>query len=171
METYLEEVPQIVPPEPPRPILQTRTIEFDRFVRLKKIDAAYYHAPYFVVPRDAVGQEAFAVIRKAMAEKKLVGLGRVVLASRERPILVEPLGNGLRGITLRYQHEVRNAAEYFADIHPMTLPDEMYKSPAYPPDQNGGSRFHWRTQPRTTWSSKLGGVPRYGREIGSDDIQ
>ena len=94
-------------------------------MRLKKIDAAYYHAPYFVVPRDAVGQEAFAVIRKAMAEKKLVGLGRVVLASRERPILVEPLGNGLRGITLRYQHEVRNAAEYFADIHPMTLPDEM----------------------------------------------
>ena len=76
------------------------------------------------MPRDAVGQEAFAVIRKAMAEKKLVGLGRVVLASRERPILVEPLGNGLRGITLRYQHEVRNA-EYFADIHPMTLPDEM----------------------------------------------
>jgi len=71
VETYLEEVPQIVPPEPPRPIVQTRTIELDRFVRLKKIDAAYYHAPYFVVPRDAVGQEAFAVIRKAMAEKKL----------------------------------------------------------------------------------------------------
>ena len=95
VETYLEEVPQIVPPEPPRPIVQTRTIELDRFVRLKKIDAAYYHAPYFVVPRDAVGQEAFAVIRKTMAEKKLVGLGRVVLASREW--LVEPLGNGLRG--------------------------------------------------------------------------
>src|SRR3954452_7217756 len=79
--------PIVSPPEPPRPIVENnRTIELDRFVRPKEIDAAYYNMPYFIVPRDAVGQEAFAVIRDAMAHKKLVGLGPVVLASRERPI-------------------------------------------------------------------------------------
>jgi DNA end-binding protein Ku len=31
----------------------------------------------------------------------------------------------LRGITLRYAHEVRDATEYFADIPKLTLPDEM----------------------------------------------
>jgi non-homologous end joining protein Ku len=126
-ESEREEAPPIVPPPaPPRPIIEnTRTIELDRFVEPKQIDAAYYNTPYFIVPRDAVGQEAFAVIRDAMAEKKLVGLGRIVLASRERPILIEPMDNGLRGITLRYEHEVREATEYFADIAKLDLPEEM----------------------------------------------
>ena len=94
-----EEAPPIVPPPaPPRPIIEnTRTIELDRFVDPNQIDAAYYNAPYFIVPRDAVGQEAFAVIRDAMAAKGLVGIGRVVLSNRERPILIEPRGSGLRG--------------------------------------------------------------------------
>jgi DNA end-binding protein Ku len=60
-----------------------------------------------------------------MAAKGLVGMGRVVLSNRERPILIEPMGTGLRGITLRYQHEVRSETEYFADIPPMALPEEM----------------------------------------------
>jgi DNA end-binding protein Ku len=120
--------PIVPPPAPPRPMIEnTRTIELDRFVRPKQIDAAYYNMPYFIVPRDAVGQEAFAVIRDAMAAKKIVGLGRIVLSNRERPILVEPMGTGLRGITLRYAHEVRAAAEYFEDIPQMTLPDEMLR--------------------------------------------
>ena len=87
----------------------------------------YYNTPYYIVPREAVGQETFAVIRDAMAAKGLVGLGRVVLSNRERPILIEPMGSGLRGITLRYAHEVRDEAEYFADIPKMTLPDEMLR--------------------------------------------
>jgi non-homologous end joining protein Ku len=35
-----------------------------------------------------------------MAAKGLVGMDRVVLADRERPIFIEPMGLGLRGITL-----------------------------------------------------------------------
>jgi DNA end-binding protein Ku len=62
-----------------------------------------------------------------MAAKKVVGLGRVLLSNRERPILVEPRGSGVRGIMLRYAHEVRAAAEYFEDIPQMTLPDEMLR--------------------------------------------
>ena len=55
----------------------------------------------YVIPRDQVGKEAFAVIRDATRSKDVVGMGRVVLARRERPIIVEPMGNGIRGITLR----------------------------------------------------------------------
>ena len=124
-----DEAPPIVSAAaPPRPIIEnTRTIELDRFVQQGQIDAGYFDKPYYVVPRDEVGQETFAVIRDAMAAKGLVGLGRVVLANRERPILVEPMGNGLRGITLRYTHEVRDHAEYFSDIPQLTLPDEMLR--------------------------------------------
>jgi DNA end-binding protein Ku len=58
-----------------------------------------------------VGQEAFAVIRDAMGETGLIGMGRVILSNRERPIIVEPMGLGLLGTTLHYAHELRNEAE------------------------------------------------------------
>jgi DNA end-binding protein Ku len=120
-------VPTPAPPPVPVRIENNRTIELDRFILRNQIDARYYNTPYYIAPRDEVGQEAFAVIRDAMAAKGLVGMGRVVLANRERPILVEPMGNGLRGTTLRYAHEVRSEQEYFADIPRMKLPDEMLK--------------------------------------------
>ena len=52
-------------------------------------------------------------------------MGRVVLARRERPIIVEPIGDGLLGFTLRYAHEVRKPTEYFAEIPKLTLDDEL----------------------------------------------
>jgi DNA end-binding protein Ku len=44
-----------------------------------------------------VGQEAFAVIRDAMLGKDMVGMGRVVLSKRERPIILAPFGRGCAG--------------------------------------------------------------------------
>src|SRR5438045_87532 len=60
-----------------------------------------------------------------MRREGMVGMGRVVLAKRERPMIIEPMGSGLRGITLRYAHEVRSEAEYFADIPKLELPEEL----------------------------------------------
>jgi non-homologous end joining protein Ku len=129
-ETRKQEDEPAVPPlaPPPRPIIEnTRTIELDRFVPRARLDPRYYNTPYYIAPRDQIGLEAFAVIRDAMAGKGLVGMGRIVLANRERPIIVEPMGMGLRGTTLRYAHEVRSETEYFSDIPPMKLPDEMVR--------------------------------------------
>jgi len=122
------ESPPVVPPaQPPVIIENNRTIEIERFVPLAQIDARYHDTPYYIAPRDEVGQEAFAVIREAMRGKEMAGMGRIILAKRERPIIIEPLGNGLRGMTLRYAHEVRSEAEYFADIPEIKLPDEMLR--------------------------------------------
>jgi non-homologous end joining protein Ku len=123
----LGEAPPTVPPAPPVRIENNRTIELDRFVPTEQINPRYYNTPYYIAPRDEVGLEAFAVIRDSMAGKGLVGVGRVVLANRERPIIVEPMGSGLLGITLRYAHEIRSETEYFSDIPQMTLPDEMLR--------------------------------------------
>jgi non-homologous end joining protein Ku len=115
---------QVIPP--PRPRIENKhTIEIERFVPRGQIDARFHHTPYYIAPRDLVGQEAFAVLRDAMKTVDVVGMGRVVLSNRERPIMLEPMGLGLRGITLRYAHEVRSDAEYFADIPEMPLPKEM----------------------------------------------
>jgi non-homologous end joining protein Ku len=115
------------PAPAPIPIENNRTIELDRFIARSQVDVHYLDTPYYIVPRDEVGQEAFAVIRDAMRRKDVVGMGRVVLARRERPIILEPMGDGIRGITLRYWHEIRDAADYFSDIPKLKLPDEMLR--------------------------------------------
>ena len=105
----------------------TRTIEIERFLQAGQIDARYFEKPYYIAPREAIGQESFAVIRDAMSREGVIGLARVVLSSRERPFLVEPMGAGLRGVTLRFSHEVRGEATYFSEIPQMKLPAEMMK--------------------------------------------
>src|SRR5581483_11045393 len=103
------------------------TIEIDKFVPRDQLDERYFESPYYIAPTDQVGQEAFAVIREAMRGKKMVGLGRVVISKRERPIILEPMGKGLRGMTLRYPYEIRNEAEYFADIPNIKVSPDMLK--------------------------------------------
>jgi DNA end-binding protein Ku len=103
------------------------TIDIDSFVPAAQIDKRFYDSPYYIVPNDTVGLEAFAVIRDAMKGKGMVALGRIVLSKRERVIAIEPHGKGLIGTTLRYAYEVRKAEEYFDDIDETKLPGEMLK--------------------------------------------
>jgi DNA end-binding protein Ku len=105
----------------------THTIEIDSFVPVSQIDDRFHDTPYYVAPNDSVGQEAFAVIREAMKGKAMAGLGRVVLAKRERPIILEPFGKGIRAMTLRYPYEVRDESEYFDDIAEVKISGEMLK--------------------------------------------
>ena len=75
----------------------TRTIEIEHFVPRVQLDPAFFEKPYFVTPRDQVGQEAYAVIRDAMRRKEMMGIGYVMLSSRRRPIALEPLEKGHSG--------------------------------------------------------------------------
>jgi DNA end-binding protein Ku len=111
----------------PVPRLNPRTIEIERFLPAGQIDARYFEKPYYIAPRGAIGQESFAVIRDAMTRENVIGLARVVLSSRERPLLIAPMGAGIRGVTLRFSHEVRAAEDYFGEIPKMKLPAEMVK--------------------------------------------
>jgi DNA end-binding protein Ku len=102
-------------------------IEIDSFVRREQIDGRYLDSPYYITPNDQVGQDAFAVIREALRGKGMTALGRVVLAKRERVIMLEPWDKGLMGTTLRYPYEIRDAKEYFDDIPNVKLEPDMLK--------------------------------------------
>ena len=97
-------------------IESTHVVEIDSFVPRTEIDQRFLDTPYYVMPHEPFGQEAFAVIREAMRCRNLVALGRLVLAKRERVIALEPHGKGLLGTSLRYPYEVRDATECFADL-------------------------------------------------------
>jgi DNA end-binding protein Ku len=100
-------------------------IEIDSFVPRSEIDERYLDSPYYIGPNDPVGQEAFAVIREAMRGKDMVALGRVVLAKRERVIMLQPWEKGLLGTTLRYPYEVRDSKDYFYDIPDVKITSDM----------------------------------------------
>jgi DNA end-binding protein Ku len=103
------------------------TIEINSFVPRAQIDERYLDSPYYIVPDDQVGQEAFAVIRDAMRGKGMAALARVVLAKRERVIMLQPWDKGLMGTTLRYPYELRDAKEYFDDLPNVKVAPDMLK--------------------------------------------
>ena len=108
-------------------IESNQTIEIDSFVPREQIDERYLDSPYYITPDGQVGQDAFAVIREATRGKDVVALGRVVLAKRERVIVLQPWDNGLMATTLRYPYEIRDAKEYFEDIPDVKVEPDMLK--------------------------------------------
>ena len=106
-------------------IESAHTVDIEKFVPRAEIDPRYFEAPYYIAPNERVAEEAFAIIRDAMRDENVVGLGRVVIARRERIMMLEPLGKGLLGTVLRYGYEVRSEEAYFEDIEDLKLPAEM----------------------------------------------
>lgn len=87
----------------------TRTIDIEMFVPAESIGWIWYDKPHYLVPNDKVGEEAFAVIRDAMAATKTVGVSRLVLYRRERAVMLAPRDRGIVLWTLRFGDEVRDA--------------------------------------------------------------
>ncbi|HTO40073.1 MAG TPA: Ku protein [Rhizomicrobium sp.] len=94
----------------------TRTLDIERFVDAKTIDRLYWNDPYFLVPDDDQGVEAYTVIRDAMASAGRIALGRLVMHTRERLMAIEPRGKGLVAYSLRMHDEVKDPDYAFREI-------------------------------------------------------
>jgi DNA end-binding protein Ku len=105
----------------------THTIDIEEFIPMAEVDRIYLDESFYLVPQDDVAQEAFAVIREAMAKEDLAGLARVVVYRRERLLLLQPRGKGLLATALRYANEVRDEKDYFDDIPNIKVPADMLK--------------------------------------------
>jgi DNA end-binding protein Ku len=94
----------------------SRTIDIEKFVPRESIEWIWYDTPHYLTPNDPVGEEAFSVIREAMAATGTVGISRLVLYRRERAVMLEPRGLGIVLWTLRYGDEIRDSTGYFSGI-------------------------------------------------------
>ncbi len=90
-------------------IESSEIIDLETFVDADEIDRLYFEKPYYVAPDGDVAAETYQVIARAMADKGKVGLGRVVISTREHPVAVEPHDGRLLLTTLRAANEVRPA--------------------------------------------------------------
>lgn len=94
----------------------TRSIDIERFVPAGSIDPMWMDKAHYLAPSDEVGEEAFAVIRKAMEATGTAGLSRLVLYRRERGVMLKPKDRGIVLWTLRFADEVRDSKSYFSGI-------------------------------------------------------
>jgi len=106
-------------------IESSNMMSLDGFVDKASIQQIYLDTPYYLAPADKVSEDAFAVIRDAMAGKKKAGLARIVLYRRERPVIIEPLGKGMVLTTLRYDSTVRQPETVFDEIGKIKTDKEM----------------------------------------------
>jgi len=100
-----------------------KTIDIEKFVPAESIEWIYLEKPHYLMPDDAVGNEAFAVIRDAMKSDRVVGISKLVMGRRERAVVLEPRDEGIVLWSLRFGGEVRPEEAYFEDIDEKADPD------------------------------------------------
>ncbi|HEY1506442.1 MAG TPA: Ku protein [Stellaceae bacterium] len=87
----------------------SRVLELSRFVERESINELYLDTPYYVYPENAQAEEAYHVIAAALVETDRIGIGRIVMSQRERPVALQPFDKGLLLSTLHTAEEVRLA--------------------------------------------------------------
>jgi DNA end-binding protein Ku len=91
----------------------TRTIDIDDFVDLEDIDPIFYEKTYYLAPAsdDAGAKRAYALLLKAMEEKKKVGVGKFVMRTKQYLGAIRPLDGVLALSTMVFGDEVRDRKE------------------------------------------------------------
>ncbi len=83
----------------------TRTVDIEEFVDLADIDPIYYDHNYYLAPT-AGGAKAYRLLLDAMREAGKVGIGKVVLRSKQQLCALRPTGDVLALTTMLWGDEV-----------------------------------------------------------------
>jgi DNA end-binding protein Ku len=101
------------------------TMEVTQFIDEDAIDPEFFEKPYFIVPENEASTEAFLTVREALVETKKIGLSKIAFGGREHVVAIAPAGTdahpGMMAYTMRYAAELRDPAQYFRDVKPMTI--------------------------------------------------
>ena len=105
------------------------TIDLTQFVDVEEVDPEFFEKPYFVTPENDAQAEAFAVVRKALAETKKIALGKIAFGGREHLVAIAPSGDdampGMMAYTMRYAEELKKRAEFFGEIKKVAVDEDQ----------------------------------------------
>lgn len=102
-----------------------KVLKVDHFITCSQIETTYFDKPYYLLPANDVGDEAFVLIREALRKKKAAAIAYTVLFRRLRPVLIRAHRKGLIATTLNFDHEVRSSKQAFKNIPKLKIADEM----------------------------------------------
>lgn len=102
----------------------SEVMEIVQFVKNEDLDPIYFETSYYSIP-EPPGKRAYALLMKAMAEKKVVAVAKITLHQHERIVTIRPYDHGLTLHTLYYADEVREVPEYGQDTGVNINPKEL----------------------------------------------
>jgi DNA end-binding protein Ku len=144
-------------------IESSTTAKIEKFVEHNPIDPIYFDASYYVAPDGPAGEDVYVVLRDAIASTGKVALSRVVIARREHPIAIRPMGKGLVAHTLHEERELKDYSDLF-DHLPSAKPDpDMIQLATQLIDRQTGRydpsdvEDRYETRPRAVIDAKLKG--------------
>jgi DNA end-binding protein Ku len=101
-----------------------RAITIDKFLSLDSIDPIYFAGQtYYLLPDKRNGEKPYAVLQRAMAQEKVVGLAQAVISNREQLVLLRPVDRLLTMSVLHYYAAIR---------HPDTFNEELEETAVSP---------------------------------------
>jgi len=85
----------------------TRSIDIEDFVALDEIDPIYFERTYYLAPDGGDGAErAYALLLAAMEDKGKVGIGRVVMRTKQYLAALRPFDGALAMSTVLFHDEI-----------------------------------------------------------------
>lgn len=113
-----EEIDAAVPPS-------DKTLDVLGFLDCDAIETEYFDKPYYLTPADAGALAAYGLIHAGLERESAAAIAEAVLFRKERTLLVRATDEGLIAHTLKFDYEVRSAADAFDEIGDYEIGDEM----------------------------------------------
>ena len=86
-------------------------VEIEAFVDASSIPPQYFEKPYVLVPGKKA-EKGYVLLRETLKSTGMLGIGRVVIRTREYLCAVRPEGDALMLLLLRFEEELIDASEY-----------------------------------------------------------
>lgn len=90
---------------------KSRTIDIRSFVKGEEIDDRFFETSYHLLPAKG-GERAYALLREAMRETKLVGVATIVFRDAQHLAAVEVVDEALVLTQMRYAEELVDTSQY-----------------------------------------------------------
>lgn len=81
-----------------------KKINIDKFIPMEQVDHILFEKSYILGPDKS--EDSYSLLLEAFKRKKMAGVGRFTLRTKEHPVLVYPYHDALVVTTLRYGEEV-----------------------------------------------------------------
>ncbi|MCQ4153290.1 MAG: Ku protein [Archaeoglobi archaeon] len=92
------------------PLKSTKSIDIKQFFEPSELGLIYYSQFYYLVP-DKGAEKAYYLLKEAMRETKLMGIGKIATRGREGLVALREFDGGILLANLHYIDEVRSPKE------------------------------------------------------------
>ena len=105
-----------------------KAIKIDTFVPPDQVDPIHFsESSYFLLPDGAAGQKPYSLLHRAMMDKSLTCVAKVVLHNKEQLVLIRPLDELLCMTVLRYASQVKSTAAFVDERSDSEVTDAEYE--------------------------------------------